>query len=132
MKNVKAILITIMMFACIAMATLLIVFPQQWKQNVYPSISKLLPESMNSLVTNWGAGDNVCDRLENNLQIFADYLKTNEDVVNTKAMNGLDDQITSMRSRVNSMPNQVRKLVCQQEYARLEGLKGVFFLGSDS
>ncbi|MEX6158509.1 hypothetical protein [Providencia manganoxydans] len=128
MKKLTPALTALMMLMGVAIAALFIVFPQQWKQNVYPSISNLLPESINSLIPSWDINNNVCDRLESNLQTFTDYLQANEDVVSIKGMNGLDDQIGEIRSRVNSIPSQVRKFACQQEYARLEGLKSVFFL----
>ncbi|EOE0521628.1 hypothetical protein ACJ8VI_004299 [Providencia stuartii] len=131
MKNVMTALAAFVMLMGVAIAALLIVFPQQWKQDIYPSVASILPESINALMPSWGADYNACDSLESNLQTFAEYLKTNEDVVNVKGMNGLDDQLNAIRSRVESMPVQVRKLVCQQEYARLEGLKSVFFLGNN-
>lgn len=129
MKNVMTALTALVMLIGISMAALFIVFPQQWKQNIYPSVANLLPESISSLIPSRDVNNNVCDSLESNLQTFADYLKTNEDIVSIKGMNGLDDQLNGIRSRIDSMPIQVRKLVCQQEYARLEGLKSVFFLG---
>lgn len=132
MKKLTATLTALLMIIVIAIAALFIVFPQQWKQSVYPSISQIMPDSINSLVLSWDSSNNACDSLESNLETFADYLKTNQDVVSVKGMNGLDEQLNSIRSRVDQMPHQVRKLVCQQEYARLEGLKSVFFLGHNN
>lgn len=126
-------LMAILMLISVAIATLLIIFPQQWKMSVYPRVSQLLPSSMNSLIPSWGSTDNsVCDNLENNLQSFASYLKANENIVSVKGMNGLDEQLNAIHSRIDNMPSQVRKMVCQQEYARLEGLKSVFFLGNNN
>ncbi|EKT62403.1 hypothetical protein [Providencia burhodogranariea] len=132
MKKLTTTLTTLLMLIVIAIAALFIVFPQQWKQSVYPNISQVLPESINSLIPSWGSSNNACDSLESNLETFADYLKANQDVVSVKGMNGLDEQLSLIRSRVDQMPNQVRKLVCQQENARLEGLKSVFFLGHNN
>ena len=129
MKNLVTTLAGILMVIALAFAMLLIVFPQQWKQNIYPSISQILPVSLSRVMPVGIANNNVCNSLEDNLQSFADYLKANQDVVDVKGMNSIDDQLIHIKSRINSMPNEVRSLVCQQEYTRLEGLKSVFSLG---
>lgn len=132
MNKLTTALTAVLMLIVIAIATLFIVFPQQWKQSVYPSISQILSDPINSLIPSMDVSNNACDHLESNLETFADYLKANQDVVSVKGMNGLDEQLNAIRSRVDQMPQQVRKLVCQQEYARLEGLKSVFFLGHNN
>lgn len=132
MNKLTTTLTALFMLIVIATGVLFIGFPQQWKQTVYPSISQILPDSINSLIPSLDFSNNACDSLETNLETFADYLKANQDVVSVKGMNGLDEQLSSIRSRIDQMPHQVRKLVCQQEYARLEGLKSVFFLGHNN
>ncbi|EPL6455905.1 MULTISPECIES: hypothetical protein [Providencia] len=117
------------MLIILAISIMLIVFPQQWKQNIYPSLSQLIPASLSSVLPQGLVSNNVCDSLQNNLQSFADYLKVNQDVVDIKGMNSLDEQLMNIQARVDSMPSDVRNMVCQQEYSKLEGLKSVFSLG---
>lgn len=117
------------MLIILAISIMLIVFPQQWKQNIYPSLSQLIPASLSSVLPQGLVSNNVCDSLQNNLQSFADYLKVNQDVVDIKGMNSLDEQLMNIQARVDSMPSDVRNIVCQQEYSKLEGLKSVFSLG---
>ena len=111
---------------------ILIVFPQQWKQNIYPTISQLLPTSLSTILPKSLVSNNVCDSLEDNLQNFASYLKVNQDIVDIKGMNSLDEQLTNIQARIDAMPSDVRDLVCQQEYSKLEGLKSVFSLGPNN
>ena len=129
MKNIVATLAGAFMLFVLAIAMLLILFPQQWKQNIYPNISQLLPESVSYFIPSGMIKNNACSNLEGNLRSFADYLKMNQDIVDVKGMNSLDDQLARIQMRVDTMPREVRNLVCQQEYARLEGLKSVFTLG---
>lgn len=120
------------MLFILAIAIMLIVFPQQWKQNIYPSLSQAIPASLSSILPEGLVSNNVCDALENNLQSFTNYLKVNQDVVDVKGMNSLDEQLANIQARVNAMPSSVRSLVCQQEYSKLEGLKSVFSLGHNN
>lgn len=129
MKNIVATLAGTFMLFILAIAMLLILFPQQWKLNIYPNISQILPESVSYFVPSIMTKNNACSSLEGNLRSFADYLKMNQDIVDVKGMNNLDDQLARIQMRIDTMPRDVRNLVCQQEYARLEGLKSVFTLG---
>ncbi|EPL9570857.1 hypothetical protein MMK73_004900 [Providencia rettgeri] len=129
MKKLIATFAGTSMLIILAIAIMLIVFPQQWKQNIYPSLSQVIPASLSSVLPQGLVSNNVCDSLQNNLQSFADYLKVNQDVVDIKGMNSLDEQLANIQARVDSMPSDVRNMVCQQEYSKLEGLKSVFSLG---
>lgn len=129
MKKLIATFAGASMLITLAIAIMLIVFPQQWKQNIYPSLSQVIPASLSSVLPQGLVSNNVCDSLQNNLQSFADYLKVNQDVVDIKGMNSLDEQLANIQARVDSMPSDVRNMVCQQEYSKLEGLKSVFSLG---
>ncbi|HGN1704778.1 TPA: hypothetical protein ACKRTE_000593 [Providencia rettgeri] len=132
MKKLVGTLVGASMLLVLAIAMLLIVFPQQWKQNIYPSISKILPPSFSYVLPQGLASNNICDNLEDNLQNFANYLKVNQDVVDIKGMNSLDEQLANIKNRIDAMPSGVRNLVCQQEYSKLEGLKSVFSLGRNN
>ncbi|ENU1226467.1 MULTISPECIES: hypothetical protein [Providencia] len=129
MKKLIATLAGAFMLLVLAFAMLLIIFPQQWKQSIYPSLSQVLPASLSTVLPQGLASNNICDSLEDNLQSFADYLKVNQDVVDIKGMNSLDEQLANIQARIDAMPSDVRNLVCQQEYSKLEGLKSVFSLG---
>ncbi|WP_369311462.1 hypothetical protein [Providencia rettgeri] len=129
MKKLIATFAGASMLFILAIAIMLIVFPMQWKQSIYPSLAQLLPESLSTVLPQGLVSNNVCDSLENNLKSFADYLKVNQDIVDIKGMNSLDEQLANIQARVDSMPSDVRNLVCQQEYSKLEGLKSVFSLG---
>ncbi|QKJ51869.1 hypothetical protein G9396_18690 [Providencia rettgeri] len=128
MKKLIATFAGASMLLVLATAMILIVFPQQWKQNIYPTISQLLPTSLSTILPKSLVSNNVCDSLEDNLQNFASYLKVNQDIVDIKGMNSLDEQLTNIQARIDAMPSDVRDLVCQQEYSKLEGLKSVFSL----
>ncbi|MEX6317697.1 hypothetical protein [Providencia huaxiensis] len=39
----------------------------------------------------------MSDSLEDNLQNFASYLKVNQDIVDIKGMNSLDEQLTNIQ-----------------------------------
>lgn len=132
MKKLIGTLAGASMLLVLAIAMLLIVFPQQWKQNIYPSLSQILPASFSSVLPQGLVSNNICDSLENNLQSFANYLKVNQDVVDIKGMNSLDEQLANIQTRIDAMPSDVRTLVCQQEYSKLEGLKSVFSLGHNN
>ena len=129
MKKLIATFAGASMLFILAIAIMLIVFPQQWKENIYPSLSQEIPASLSSVLPQGLVSNNVCDSLENNLQSFANYLKVNQDIVDIKGMNSLDEQLANIQVRIDSMPADVRNLVCQQEYSKLEGLKSVFSLG---
>ncbi len=128
MKNLLATLAGVLMLSVLAIAMLFIIFPQQWKQNIYPSISQMLPEPMSRIIAVGTTENNICASLEGNLHSFANYLKMNQEVVNVKGMNSLDEQLSRIQARIDTMPSDVRNLVCQQEYVKLEGLKSVFSL----
>ncbi|MBP6121813.1 MULTISPECIES: hypothetical protein [Providencia] len=128
MKNLLATLAGVLMLSVLAIAMLFIIFPQQWKQNIYPSISQMLPEPMSRIIAVGTTESNICASLEGNLQSFANYLKMNQEVVDVKGMNSLDEQLSRIQARIDTMPSDVRNLVCQQEYVKLEGLKSVFSL----
>ncbi|BBG58627.1 Uncharacterised protein [Providencia rustigianii] len=128
MKKLLAPLMTSSMLLIVAIAALLIIFPQTWKQSIYPNVSQWLPDTVSSLIFQGELNNGVCDSLEQNLQSFADYLKSNSEVVEVKGMNGIEEQLSNIQSRLNSLPSDVRNAVCQQEYANLEGLKSVFSL----
>lgn len=130
MKKLIATLAGALMLLVLAAAMLLIVFPQQWKQTIYPNISQAFPTSLSSILPQGLVSNDVCNSLEDNLQSFANYLKVNQDVVDVKGMNSLDEQLANIQARIDSMPSDVRNLVCQQEYSKLEGLKSVFSLGN--
>lgn len=132
MKKLIATFAGATMLLVLATAMILIVFPQQWKQNIYPTISQLLPTSLSTILPKSLVSNNVCDSLEDNLQNFASYLKVNQDIVDIKGMNSLDEQLTNIQARIDAMPSDVRDLVCQQEYSKLEGLKSVFSLGPNN
>ncbi|EIU7555352.1 hypothetical protein LHV18_04415 [Providencia rettgeri] len=132
MKKLIATFAGASMLLVLATAMILIVFPQQWKQNIYPTISQLLPTSLSTILPKSLVSNNVCDSLEGNLQNFASYLKVNQDIVDIKGMNSLDEQLTNIQARIDAMPSDVRDLVCQQEYSKLEGLKSVFSLGPNN
>ncbi|APC11585.1 MULTISPECIES: hypothetical protein [Providencia] len=132
MKKLIATFAGASMLLVLATAMILIVFPQQWKQNIYPTISQLLPTSLSTILPKSLVSNNVCDSLEDNLQNFASYLKVNQDIVDIKGMNSLDEQLTNIQARIDAMPSDVRDLVCQQEYSKLEGLKSVFSLGPNN
>ncbi|ELU1436112.1 hypothetical protein SBK14_000752 [Providencia rettgeri] len=132
MKKLIATFAGASMLLVLATAMILIVFPQQWKQNIYPTISQLLPTSLSTILSKSLVSNNVCDSLEDNLQNFASYLKVNQDIVDIKGMNSLDEQLTNIQARIDAMPSDVRDLVCQQEYSKLEGLKSVFSLGPNN
>ncbi|MTC48012.1 hypothetical protein GKR71_19575 [Providencia sp. wls1922] len=129
MRKLLSPLVTSSMLLVLAIAAVLILFPQMWKQSIFPSLSQLLPDSVNSFMVQNELANNACDNLENNLRSFADYLQANADVVEVKGMNGLEEQIANIQARLNNLPSDVRNFVCQQEYANLEGLKSVFSLG---
>ncbi|MEQ4673339.1 hypothetical protein ABN063_02105 [Providencia vermicola] len=129
MKKLIATFAGASMLFILAIAIMLIVFPQQWKESIYPSLSQVIPASLSSVLPQGLVSNNVCDSLENNLQSFANYLKVNQDIVDIKGMNSLDEQLANIQVRIDSMPADVRNLVCQQEYSKLEGLKSVFSLG---
>ncbi|MBW3116993.1 hypothetical protein ACON3F_18840 [Providencia hangzhouensis] len=128
MKKLIATLAGTSMLLVLAAAMLLIVFPQQWKQSIYPNISQVLPTSLSAILPQSLASNDICNSLEDNLQSFTDYLKVNQDIVDVKGMNSLDEQLANIQTRIDSMPSDVRNLVCQQEYSKLEGLKSVFSL----
>lgn len=132
MKNLLTTLAGILMLSVLAIAMLFIIFPQQWKQNIYPSISQILPEPMSRIISVGMTESNICTSLEANLQNFANYLKMNQEVVDVKGMNSLDEQLSRIKTRIDTMPSDVRNLVCQQEYVKLEGLKSVFSLEHSS
>ncbi len=133
MKNLLTTLLAgILMLSVLAIAMLFIIFPQQWKQNIYPSISQILPEPMSRIISVGMTESNICTSLEANLQNFANYLKMNQEVVDVKGMNSLDEQLSRIKTRIDTMPSDVRNLVCQQEYVKLEGLKSVFSLEHSS
>ncbi|HEM8303969.1 TPA: hypothetical protein U2M51_000141 [Providencia rettgeri] len=132
MKKLIATFAGASMLLVLATAMILIVFPQQWKQNIYPTISQLLPTSLSTILPKSLVSNNVCDSLEDNLQNFASYLKVNQEIVDIKGMNSLDEQLTNIQARIDAMPSDVRDLVCQQEYSKLEGLKSVFSLGPNN
>lgn len=132
MKKLIATFAGASMLLVLATAMILIVFPQQWKQNIYPTISQLMPTSLSTILPKSLVSNNVCDSLEDNLQNFASYLKVNQDIVDIKGMNSLDEQLTNIQARIDAMPSDVRDLVCQQEYSKLEGLKSVFSLGPNN
>ncbi|MEY0429063.1 hypothetical protein AB7V88_04590 [Providencia rettgeri] len=128
MKKFIATLAGASMLLVLAAAMLLIVFPQQWKQSIYPNISQVLPTSLSAILPQSLVSNDICNSLEDNLQSFTDYLKVNQDIVDVKGMNSLDEQLANIQTRIDSMPSDVRNLVCQQEYSKLEGLKSVFSL----
>ncbi|AWS51387.1 MULTISPECIES: hypothetical protein [Providencia] len=132
MKKLIATLAGASMLLVLAAAMVLIVFPQQWKQSIYPNISQVLPTSLSAILPQSLASNDICNSLEDNLQSFANYLKVNQDIVDVKGMNSLDEQLANIQTRIDSMPSDVRNLVCQQEYSKLEGLKSVFSLGSSN
>ncbi|CAG9418059.1 hypothetical protein NVI2019_PEGOAJLN_01566 [Providencia alcalifaciens] len=132
MRRLLSPLVTSSMLLVLAIAAVLILFPQTWKQSIFPLISQLLPDSVSAFMVQNGLANNACESLENNLRSFADYLQANADVVEVKGMNGLEDQIANIQARLNNLPSDVRNSVCQQEYANLEGLKSVFSLGYGS
>ncbi|MEQ5126536.1 hypothetical protein GKR48_09525 [Providencia sp. wls1943] len=129
MRKLLSPLVTSSMLLVLAIAAVLILFPQTWKQSIFPSLSQLLPASVNSFMEQNGLTNNACDSLENNLRSFTDYLQANADVVEVKGMNGLEEQLANIQARLNNLPSDVRNSVCEQEYANLEGLKSVFSLG---
>ncbi|MEX6226786.1 hypothetical protein AB6F55_19395 [Providencia hangzhouensis] len=70
MKKLIATFAGASMLSVLATAMILIVFPQQWKQNIYPTISQLLPTSLSTILPKSLVSNNVCDSLEDNLQNF--------------------------------------------------------------
>lgn len=90
MRRLLSPLVTSSMLLVLAIAAVLILFPQTWKQSIFPSISQLLPDSVSAFMVQNGLANNACESLENNLRSFADYLQANADVVEVKGMNGLE------------------------------------------
>ncbi|MEX6317696.1 hypothetical protein [Providencia huaxiensis] len=59
MKKLIATFAGASMLLVLATAMILIVFPQQWKQNIYPTISQLLPTSLSTILPKSLVSNNV-------------------------------------------------------------------------
>nr|WP_314265936.1 hypothetical protein [uncultured Moellerella sp.] len=99
---------------------------------VKSGITFVLPESVNSLLKHWSNDSSFCESLNTNIDGFNDYLNKNKTIVSLKGMNGIEDQLQLMRTRVEKMPMQMKDIACKQEIAKLDGLKSVFFLGGST
>ncbi|EPO2454132.1 hypothetical protein ACT7LO_004531, partial [Providencia rettgeri] len=64
MKKLIATLAGASMLLVLAAAMVLIVFPQQWKQSIYPNISQVLPTSLSAILPQSLASNDICNSLE--------------------------------------------------------------------